>query len=117
MGKKIDNAIYDFLDSNKKINMLIEDVEFGDIPEVEKVEELLSNLEKTNLKRISLLKAEGETNLSTAFIDEINFKDGGCIVGSRLIGPVEGAIDFVAEQQQSDNIFLKQMAMYIGICL
>ena len=45
---KVDNSIYAFLEYNKKFNFLIEEIEFGVIPDEQEVEELLFNLEKTN---------------------------------------------------------------------
>ena len=58
-----------------------------------------------------------EKELSSSFADLIQFKDGGMIDKGKLVGPVEGAIDFVMEHEDSSNVFLAQMAEYVAICI
>lgn len=117
MLKKLKDSVVDFSFYTKKLYEMIEDIEVGVIPNEKELELIFSKLETADNKRISLLKSMDEKVLSTTFTDLIQFKDGGIIEKGKLIGPVEGAIDFVTEHENSSNIFLAQMAEYVAICI
>lgn len=117
MNKKLKNSVIDFSFYTKKLYEIIEDIEFGVIPNEKELEHIFSKIEGADNKRVSLLKAMDEKELSSSFADLIQFKDGGMIDKGKLVGPVEGAIDFVMEHEDSSNVFLAQMAEYVAICI
>ena len=117
MNKKLKNSVIDFSFYTKKLYEIIEDIEFGVIPNEKELEHIFSKIEAADNNRVSLLKAMDEKVLSSTFADIIQFKDGGMIDKGKLVGPVEGAIDFVMEHEDSSNLFLAQMAEYVAICI
>ena len=117
MDKKLKDSVLSFAYWINKAYDIMDDLKVGVIPDETELEDVLFNLEKANLKRISLLKERGETNLSSSFVDAIIFKDCGEIVDGKLVGPADGAIDFIVTNENSSNLFIAQMATYVAVCL
>lgn len=117
MDKKLKDSILNFSYQINRAYDIIDDLRIGVVPDEEELEEVFFNIEKANSKRISILKEKGESNLSSSFVDDIVFKDCGEIVNGKLVGPIDGAIDFIINNEDSNNIFIAQMATYVAVCL
>lgn len=114
MDTKLKNSVLWQSLLQKKIYDLKNDMEFGEIPDKEKVEELLFQFEKANYKRVSLLKRDDEKNISSSFLDPIIFEDNGKVEQGVLFAPIKGALNFIEENYNSDNVFLQELAMYVA---
>lgn len=91
--------------------------EFGEIFEPETFEYFMSEYEKADTKRKEILEKLGYSNKSASFLEDITFKDNGKIVEGQLFKPLEGALDFVKEFQNSDDLFMLEVATYVAACL
>lgn len=101
----------------KKIYDFTDNMQYGEIPDADDVETLFSNLEEANAQRVEILKSLSVQNCSASFMEPVIFRDNSEIKNAHLYGEPDAALDFIATQQDSKDIFMQQMAMYVAICL
>lgn len=117
MTGKLKTAVISTCFWNKKLYEVKSNIEMGEMPDPEEVGKIVHELEKANNKRVSVLKMQGENNVSSTFMEDITFRDNGELIEGQLFGPISGAIDFINEQSESNDLFMQQMAMNVAICL
>ena len=117
MDEKLCNEVSKMAYFQKKIYDLADNMQYGEIPTKESIDTLFRNIEMANDKRVEILRSRSEKNYSASFMEPAIFKDNSEIKNAHLFGEPTGALDFISEQQDSEDIFMQQMAMYVAICL
>ncbi|MCR5837059.1 MAG: hypothetical protein K6G88_11180 [Lachnospiraceae bacterium] len=112
---ELKHAINEVCYYTKKLYELKNDMQLGVIPDEEYIETIVSNLDDAESRRLSLLT--DSDNKSNSFTDNIIFKDNGELIDGVVVGPVNGALDFVAEQSASDDLYMREMAAFVAISL
>lgn len=101
----------------KELCLVKENIILGEIPDKDMFNELVTKFEKSDDKRVMYLKEHSEQNTSSSFLDDIVFRDNGYVTDGRLMGPIDGALDFIGEQSKSPSKFMQQVATYVATCL